>query len=92
MNLRVNENNDHPKSNPLPSIHPRPSKKVDATIFFNGNKYGVDVKMSKYDLETLSTTNRKFVELYDAISNRYDLIRVDDISDIKYSKDEWEDN
>lgn len=33
MNLRVNENNDHPKSNPLPSIHPRPSKKVDATIF-----------------------------------------------------------
>lgn len=48
--------------------------------------------MSKYDLETLSTTNRKFVELYDAISNRYDLIRVDDISDIKYSKDEWEDN
>lgn len=94
MNLKVNKNNDHPKSNPLPSIHPKINneRRVTATIFCENQKTFDEVKVFKDNLKGLPTNKMRFIEVYEEDMDRYRLIKVDDIATIEYSKDEWEDN
>lgn len=75
-----------------PSIHPRINneRRVTATIFCKNQKTFDEVKVSKDNLKGLPTNKMRFIEVYEENMDRYRLIKVDDIEEIEYSKDEWE--
>ena len=75
-----------------PSIHPSivNERRVTATIFCK-NKDFDEVKVFKDDLKGLPTNEMRFIEVYEEDIDEYYLIKVDDIEEIEYSKDEWED-
>ncbi|MFQ4154636.1 hypothetical protein ACKE5D_08540 [Pediococcus pentosaceus] len=77
-----------------PSIHPRVinKRRVTATIFCENQKTFDEVKMFKDNLKGLPTNKMRFVEVYEEDMDRYRLIKVDDIEEIEYSKDEWEED
>jgi len=89
MNLRVNRNNERPKCNPMPSIHTVNKDRVTATIFCNNQTIFDEVKVFKDDLKELPRNPMRFIEVYEENRNKYRLIKVDDIEEIEYSKDEW---
>lgn len=91
MNLRVNRNNEHPKSNPMPSISAVNKDRVTATIFCKNQNFD-EVKVFKNDLKGLPTNEMRFIEVYEKDMDRYHLVKVDDIEEIEYSKDEWKEN
>ncbi|MCT1175675.1 hypothetical protein [Pediococcus pentosaceus] len=76
-----------------PSIHPKINneRRVTATIFCENQKTFDEVKVFKNDLKGLPTNKMRFIEVYEKDRDRYCLIKVDDIEEIEYSKDELED-
>lgn len=77
-----------------PSIHPSivNERRVPATIFCKNKKTFDEVKVFKDDLKGLPTNKMRFIEVYEEDMDRYRLIKVDDIEDIEYDKDEWEED
>ena len=75
-----------------PSIHPKAinKRRVTATIFCKDQDFD-EVKVFKDDLKGLPTNKMRFIEVYEEDIDEYYLIKVDDIEEIEYSKDEWED-
>ncbi|MEF7456263.1 hypothetical protein [Pediococcus pentosaceus] len=88
-------NRSKPKPAPLPSpsIHPRINnrRRVTATIFCKNQNFD-EVKVFKDDLKGLPTNKMRFIEVYEESIDKYHLIKVDDIEEIEYSKDEWEED
>ncbi len=89
------------KQNPVPdraqnppSIHPKSinKRRVTATIFCENQKTFDEIKVFKSDLKGLPTNEMRFIEVYEEDMDRYHLIKVDDIEEIEYSKDEWKEN
>ncbi|MBF7127616.1 hypothetical protein [Pediococcus pentosaceus] len=76
-----------------PSIHPRINneRRMTVTIFCKNQKTFDEVKVFKDNLKGLPTNKMRFIEVYEEDMDRYRLIKVDDIEEIEYSKDEWED-
>lgn len=74
-----------------PSIHPRINneRRVTATIFCKNQNFD-KVKVLKDNLKGLPTNKMRFIEVYEENRDRYHLIKVDDIEEIEYSKDGWE--
>ena len=89
MNLRVNRNNERPKKNPMPSINAVNKDRVTVSIFCKNQNLD-EVKVFKDDLKGLPTNEMRFIEVYDESIDKYHLIKVDDIEEIEYYKDEWE--
>lgn len=91
--MKIFERNSVPDraQNP-PSIHPRVvnKRRVTATIFCKNQNFD-EVKVFKDDLKGLPTDEMRFIEVYDESMDKYHLIKVDDIEEIEYYKDEWED-
>lgn len=74
-----------------PSIHPKAINKRRVTVsIFCKNQNFDEVKVFKDDLKGLSTNEMRFIEVYDEIIDKYHLVKVDDIEEIEYYKDEWE--
>lgn len=92
MNLRVSRNNERPINPPIPSINEINKGRVTATIFCENQKTFDEVKVFKDNLKGLPTNKMRFVEVYEEDMDRYRLIKVDDIEEIEYSKDEWEED
>ncbi|MBF7131510.1 hypothetical protein ITQ94_08675 [Pediococcus pentosaceus] len=75
-----------------PSIHPKAVNKRRVTVsIFCKNQDFDEVKVFKDDLKGLPTNKMRFIEVYEEDIDEYYLIKVDDIEEIEYSKDEWED-
>ena len=76
-----------------PSIHPSivNERRVTASIFCKNQDFD-EVKVFKDDLKGLPTNKMRFIEVYEEDIDEYYLIKVDDIEEIEYSKDEWEDD
>ncbi|MEE6729825.1 hypothetical protein PS421_09080 [Pediococcus pentosaceus] len=74
------------------SIHPSivDKRRVTVTIFCKNQKTFDEVKVFKNDLKELPRNPMRFIEVYEEDMDRYRLIKVDNIEDIEYSKDEWE--
>lgn len=92
MNLRVNRNNERPINPPMPSINAVNKGRVTATIFCESQKTFDEVKVFKDSLKGLPTNKMRFIEVYEEDMDRYHLIKVDDIEEIEYDKDEWEED
>lgn len=91
--MKIFEQNPVPDraQNP-PSIHPRVVNKRRVTVsIFCKNQDFDEVKVFKDDLKGLPTDGMRFIEVYEEDMDRYRLIKVDDIEEIEYYKDEWED-
>lgn len=76
-----------------PSIHPRINNRhrVSVTIYCNNGETFIGVKVFKDDLKGLPTNKMRFIEVYEEDIDEYRLIKVDNIEEIGYSKNEWED-
>lgn len=92
--MKIFERNSVPDrtQNP-PSIHPSVVNRcrVPVTIYCKNEKIFDEVKVFKDDLKGLPTNKMRFIEVYEEDMDRYHLIKVDNIEDIEYSKDGWED-
>lgn len=77
-----------------PSIHPSivNERRVPVTISCKNEETFDEVKVFKDDLKGLPTNKMRFIEVYEEDMDRYHLIKVDNIEDIEYSKDEWEED
>lgn len=93
--MKIFERNSVPDrtQNP-PSIHPSivNERRVPVTIYCKNEETFDEVKAFKDDLKGLPTNKMRFIEVYEEDMDRYRLIKVDDIEDIEYSKDEWEED
>lgn len=74
----------------MPSISAVNKDRVTATIFCKNQKTFDEVKVSKDNLKGLPTNKMRFIEVYEENRDRYHLIKADDIEEIEYSKDGWE--
>ena len=74
------------------SIHPSivDKRRVTVTIFCKNQNFD-EVKVFKDDLKGLPTNGMRFIEVYEESVDKYHLIKVGDIEEIEYYKDEWED-
>ena len=74
------------------SIHPSSvdKRRVTVTIFCKNQNFD-EVKVFKDDLKGLPTNGMRFIEVYEESIDKYYLIKVGDIEEIEYYKDEWED-
>lgn len=76
----------------LPSTYPKIDNKRRVTVnIFCKNQNFDEVKVFKDDLKGLPTDGMRFIEVYDESIDKYHLIKVADIEEIEYYKDEWED-
>lgn len=76
-----------------PSVHPKAADKRRVTVsIFCKNQNFDEVKVFKDDVKGLSTNEMRFIEVYEEDMDRYHLIKVDDIQEIEYDKDEWEED
>lgn len=91
--MKIFERNSVPDraQNP-PSIHPKAvdKRRVTVSIFCKNQNFD-EVKVFKDDLKGLPTNEMRFIEVYEESIDKYHLIKVDDIEEIEYYKDEWED-
>ena len=76
----------------LPSIHPGivDKRRVTVAIFCKNQNFD-EVKVFEDDLKGLPTNGMRFIEVYEESIDKYHLIKVGDIEEIEYYKDEWED-
>lgn len=75
-----------------PSVHPKvvDKRRVTVNVFCKNQNFD-DVKVLKDDLIGLPTDGMRFIEVYEESIGKYHLIKVADIEEIEYYKDEWED-
>lgn len=92
--MKIFERNSVPdRAQTPPSIHPKSINKSRVTVnIFCKNQNFDEVKVFKDDLKGLPTDGMRFIEVYDESIDKYHLVKVADIEEIEYYKDEWEED